>query len=61
MLDLSDTRLVDHTVMAKLSELKRQFADSGRRLEVVGLHNHKPLSRHPDAARRRVDSAESLS
>jgi MFS superfamily sulfate permease-like transporter len=54
IVDLSDTRLVDHTVMEKLHELERDFEREGLRLEVVGLDNHRPLSAHPFSARKLV-------
>ncbi len=53
VLDLSATRLVDHSVMEKLHELERAFADAGKELRCVGLDGHRPLSRHPLAARKR--------
>jgi MFS superfamily sulfate permease-like transporter len=70
LLDLSETHLVDHTVMDKLHELEIELAQQGRRLEVMGLDAHVPLSDHPHAARRKFrvsgssrstsDSRESL-
>ena len=51
--DLSGTRLVDHTVMGKLRELRREFTEKGLNLEVVGLHEHVSFSHHPAAARLR--------
>ncbi len=53
VVDLSETRLVDHSVMSKLHELGRDFERQGLRLEVVGLDNHRPLSKHPHSARKR--------
>ncbi len=53
VVDLSDTRLVDHTVMEKLHELEQDFQRSGLELKVVGLENHRPLSDHPHSARKR--------
>jgi MFS superfamily sulfate permease-like transporter len=55
VLDLSQTRLVDHSVMEKLHELEREFSEAGKRLSVVGLEEHTPLSAHPQAARKRPD------
>jgi MFS superfamily sulfate permease-like transporter len=54
VLDLSETHLVDHTVMEKLHELQREFAEHDRRLEVVGLEGHRGLSDHPHAARTKA-------
>jgi MFS superfamily sulfate permease-like transporter len=51
ILDLSETRFVDHSVMEKLHEMSHDFEASGRQLKVIGLESHKPLSKHPLAAR----------
>jgi MFS superfamily sulfate permease-like transporter len=53
VVDLSETRLVDHTVMAKLHDLERDFAAKGLTLTVIGLDEHLALSSHPQAARRK--------
>jgi MFS superfamily sulfate permease-like transporter len=53
VVNLAGTRLVDHSVMEKLQELSHDFARAGRRLEVVGLDDHRGLSKHPHATRRR--------
>lgn len=52
VLDLSGARFVDHTVMEKLHELEREFAQEGLRLQVVGLEQHRSFSRHPQSARK---------
>jgi len=52
VIDLSRTRLVDHSVMEKLHQLQDEFARAGKRLSAVGLEGHTPLSYHPLAARR---------
>lgn len=54
IVDMSDAVLVDHTVMANLSLLKKEFAENGRELEVTGLDSHRPLSDYPLAARKRT-------
>jgi MFS superfamily sulfate permease-like transporter len=53
IVDLSNTRLVDHTVMERLHELEREFTQRGIALAVVGLDRHVALSHHPAAARLR--------
>lgn len=53
VLDLSDSCLVDHTVMEKLHELERDLSQEGRNFQVVGLDDHKAVSRHPKAARKK--------
>ncbi len=52
--DLSNARVVDHSVMAKLEDLGTEFARQGLNLTVVGLDEHKPISTHPLALRRLV-------
>jgi MFS superfamily sulfate permease-like transporter len=52
ILDLTKTKLVDHSVMEKLHEIQVTLAEAGKTLTVVGLDNHLPLSKHPMAARK---------
>jgi MFS superfamily sulfate permease-like transporter len=52
VIDLSHTRLVDHSVMEKLYQLEREFSETGKRLVIIGLDAHTPLSAHPHAARK---------
>ena len=52
VVDLSATKLVDHTVMEKLHELERDFAQRGLELLIVGLEDHAALSSHPASGRR---------
>lgn len=52
-IDLSETRFVDHTVMEKLHELSHDFEAAGLSLNVTGLDDHRPVSAHPFAARRK--------
>jgi MFS superfamily sulfate permease-like transporter len=53
VIDMSDTLLVDHTVMEKLHEMQRDFEAKDLKLSVIGLDNHRPFSDHPQAARRK--------
>lgn len=53
-LDFSNARLVDHTVMEKLHELKRAIEQQDVRLEFVGFHDHEARANHPLAARKKV-------
>ncbi len=53
VLDLSETYLVDHTVMAKLQEMQKEFSEQNSNLVIVGLDHHHPLSEHSAAARKR--------
>ncbi|MDZ4820832.1 MAG: SulP family inorganic anion transporter [Planctomycetota bacterium] len=56
VLDLSNTRLVDHTVMEKLHEMEADFHIQGRELIVTGLEDHQPSSDHPLASRTKKKS-----
>lgn len=53
VVDLSNTQLVDHTVVEKLHQMEQEFAERGRQLEVIGMEGHRTLSEHPLAARKR--------
>ena len=53
IVDLSDTFLVDHTTMSKLHEMEKEFQERQSRLEIVGLDHHQPLSKHPEAGRKK--------
>ncbi len=53
VLDLSDTYLVDHTTMAKLHEMEKEFTERQSNLVITGLERHHPLSNHPEAGRKR--------
>jgi MFS superfamily sulfate permease-like transporter len=53
LVNLEGTRLVDHSVMEGLHELQADFERAGLALEVIGLGEHRALSTHPFATRRR--------
>ncbi|MFQ5731436.1 MAG: SulP family inorganic anion transporter [Planctomycetaceae bacterium] len=53
VVDLSRTKLVDHSVMEKLNELGRDFEQEGLTLKLTGLETHQPISQHEYAARKR--------
>jgi len=52
-LDLSETFLVDHTTMAKLHEMEKDFKERQSTLYITGLDQHQPLSSHPEAGRKK--------
>ncbi|MGI9470246.1 MAG: SulP family inorganic anion transporter [Rubripirellula sp.] len=54
IVDVSDTQLVDHSVMEKLSEMERDFEQEGLHFEVQGLETLKPLANDASAARKRA-------
>ncbi len=53
-LDLSDTKLVDHSVMEKLHEMQADFEQEGLTLSIRGLDSHQAASGHDLSARRRA-------
>ena len=54
LVDLSQTKVVDHSVMEKLHELEKDFHAAGGELKVTGLDSHKAESDHPTATRRKL-------
>lgn len=52
IVDVSNTKLVDHSVMEKLEEMERDFEQEGLQFEVRGLDALQPLADNPHAARK---------
>ncbi len=61
VIDLSGTRLVDHSVMEHLHEMEEEFARAGLSLTVVGLDTHRQFSGHPYATRKRGRATKEVS
>jgi anti-anti-sigma regulatory factor len=53
IIDLSNTRLVDHSVMGKLEEMHREFEQEGLTFELRGLDELQPFTESARAARKR--------
>lgn len=53
IVDLSNTKLVDHSVMEKLDEMQRHFEQEGLTFEIRGLESLQPLADNAHAARKR--------
>jgi len=53
IIDLSNTKLVDHSVMEKLHEMQSEFEQAGLFLKITGLDLHRSLSEHEFATRKR--------
>lgn len=49
--DLSNTRMVDHSTIEKLLEMELLFASEGLELKITGLENLRPLAGHSKSAR----------
>jgi MFS superfamily sulfate permease-like transporter len=60
VLDFSESSLVDHTVMEKLHELERDLSIGAYHFSVVGLDEHRPVSNHPKAARKKPRTRASV-
>ncbi len=54
IIDLSDTKLVDSSVMEKLHEMQRDFEQEGLSLTISGLDLHRQLSEHEFSTRKRA-------
>jgi MFS superfamily sulfate permease-like transporter len=54
LFDLSDTYLIDHTVMEFIDHFRRDYIERGGHCEIHGLDHHEPYSNHPLAARKRA-------
>ncbi len=53
IIDMSDTKLVDHSVMEKLDEIRQDFEREGLDFEVRGLDSLQPFTNNSHAARKR--------
>ena len=53
IVDVSNTKLVDHSVMEKLEEMERDFEQEGLTFEVRGLESLQPMADNVHAARKR--------
>jgi len=52
-IDLSKTKLVDHSVMENLHHFEHDYIHDGGTVNIIGLDEHEPLSNHKLAARRK--------
>ncbi len=53
IIDLSKTKLVDHSVMENLEQFKQDYEREGGSVTIVGLDSHQAVSSHKAAARKR--------
>jgi MFS superfamily sulfate permease-like transporter len=54
IIDFSKTRLVDHSVLENLSFFEKRYTGQGGTVEIIGLEQHVPLSKHVFAARKKL-------
>jgi MFS superfamily sulfate permease-like transporter len=53
-IDFSDTNFVDHSVLENLHYFENEYVNSGGKFSIVGMGEHKKLSEHVHAARKKV-------
>lgn len=53
---LKNTKVVDHSVMESLDHFKHDYERTGGSVKIIGLDNHKPVSNHVHAARKKIKS-----
>ncbi len=53
-IDLQNVQLVDHSVMENLHLFEHDYVAAGGTVQIIGLHEHKPLSNHHLAAHKKV-------
>ncbi|MGK0138933.1 MAG: MFS superfamily sulfate permease-like transporter [Algoriphagus sp.] len=52
-IDLKNTKLVDHSVMENLHHFEQDYTAEGGTVKIIGLDQHKPVSSHELAARKK--------
>jgi len=52
-IDLSNTKLVDHSVMENLHHFEHDYVAAGGTVKIIGIDDHKALSKHDLAARKK--------
>ncbi|SEK26294.1 SulP family inorganic anion transporter [Parapedobacter koreensis] len=57
VINLEETKLIDHSVMENFHHFKRDYELQGGKVVLAGLHQHKSLSSHHLAARKKVGLA----
>lgn len=53
VVDFSQTRLVDHSVLESLHQFEQAYIQSGGQFTIQGIDEHKPVSNHQLAARKK--------
>lgn len=52
-IDFSQSPLIDHSVLENLQLFIEDYQRQGGQMELIGMQDHKPLSNHPLAARKK--------
>ncbi|MBK7786991.1 MAG: SulP family inorganic anion transporter [Saprospiraceae bacterium] len=53
-IDLQKTRFVDHSVLENLHHIQNDYEHNGGKFQIIGLSDHKPISEHTFAARKKI-------
>jgi len=53
VINFSKTKLVDHSVLENIHHFQHDYIEDGGTFKIVGLDEHKPLSEHELAARKK--------
>ncbi len=54
MIDLKNTKLIDHSVMENLYHFEHDYAQTGGSVKIIGYEGHSPVSSHLLAARKKI-------
>ena len=60
VVDFANTVLVDHTVMENLHEIQHNYESKGGIFKIIGLDEHRSLSEHPHASRKKKRNHEKV-
>ena len=55
-IDFTDTVFVDHSVLENLHYFERDYINAGGKFQIIGMNDHKKLSNHEYAARKKDKS-----
>jgi MFS superfamily sulfate permease-like transporter len=55
-IDFTDTNFVDHSVLENLHYFEHDYINAGGKFQIVGMSDHKKLSNHQHAARKKNKS-----
>lgn len=52
-IDLTNTKLVDHSVMESIHHFEHDYIAAGGKVEIIGLDGHQSFTKHPLSARKK--------
>jgi MFS superfamily sulfate permease-like transporter len=54
IVDFTNVKLIDRTVMEHMDKMARKYRQEGGTFEIIGLNDHKALSEHKFASRKKI-------